>query len=80
MWRMIGMINADMSYKAVGRQLGYHHSVISRLAQKNRQTTAVKDRPMFGRPRVTSARDDRNRLRLVKRLPYARIERSPAPF
>lgn len=70
-WQIIGMINAGMSYSAVGRRLGYNHSVISRLAQKYRQTHHVRDRPRSGRPYVTTAREDRNLLRLVRRFPFA---------
>jgi len=70
-WRIIGMIESGMSRKAVARTFGYHHSVISRLVQKHQETDAVKDRPRSGRPRVTTVRQDRALLRLVRRYPFA---------
>jgi hypothetical protein len=48
-----------MSLKAIGRQMGYHYAVVSRLVRKHTQTNNVKDLPRSGRPRVTSDRDDR---------------------
>ncbi|KAK7116646.1 hypothetical protein V1264_002285 [Littorina saxatilis] len=57
-WQIIGMHATLASFKAIGRQLGYHYTVISRLVRKHRQTGAVKDRPQSGRPRVTSERED----------------------
>ena len=48
-----------MSCRAIARQLGYQHSVITRLVQKNAQTNDVKDRARSGRPKVTSVREDR---------------------
>lgn len=33
-WCIIGMIEAGMSCRVVGQQLGYHHSMVSRLVQK----------------------------------------------
>ena len=47
-----------MSFKAIGRQMGYHYTVVSRLVRKHTQTNNVKDLPRSGRPRVTSDRDD----------------------
>uniref|UniRef100_UPI00358E7BB9 ribonuclease H2 subunit B isoform X1 n=1 Tax=Myxine glutinosa TaxID=7769 RepID=UPI00358E7BB9 len=70
-WRIIGMIESGMSRKAVARTFGYHHSVITRLVQKHQETDAVKDRPRSGRPRVTTVRQDRALLRLVRRYPFA---------
>ena len=55
-WQIIGMHSAGMSHKAIGRQLGYHYSVISRLVRKHDESNAVKDRPRSGRPRATSQR------------------------
>lgn len=70
-WRIIGMHQTGMSFKAIGRQLGYHHSVISRLVQKYRQTNDVKDRPRSGQPRKTSQRDDRHLARILRGNPFA---------
>jgi transposase len=65
------MHTTGMSFKAIGRQMGYHYTVISRLVRKNTQTNNVKDLPRSGRPRVTSDRDDRALQRLVRRMPFA---------
>jgi hypothetical protein len=45
-----------MSFKAIGRQMGYHYIVVSRLVRKHTQANNVKDLPRSGRPWVTSDR------------------------
>jgi transposase len=65
-WQIIGMHT-----RAIGRQTGYHYTVVSRLVRKHTQTNNVKDLPRSGRPRVTSDRDDRALQRLVRRMPFA---------
>jgi transposase len=70
-WQIIDMHATGMSFKAIGRQMGYHYTVVSRLARKHTQTNNVKDLPRSGRPRVTSDRDDRALQRLVRRMPFA---------
>ena len=70
-WQIISMHTTGMSFKAIGRQMGYHYTVVSRLVRKYTQTNNVKDLPRSGRPRVTSDRDDRALQRLVRRMPFA---------
>ena len=70
-WQIIGMHTTGMSFKAIGRQMGYHYSVVSRLVRKHTQTNNVKDLPRSGRPWVISDRDDRALQRLVRRMPFA---------
>jgi IS30 family transposase len=70
-WQIIDMHTTGMSFKAIGRQMGYHYSVISRLERKHTQTNNVKDLPKSGRPRVTSDRHDRALYLLVRRMPFA---------
>jgi hypothetical protein len=48
-----------MSFKAIGRQMGYHYTLVSRLVRQHTQTNNVNDLPPPGRPRVTSDRDGR---------------------
>jgi hypothetical protein len=67
-WQIIGMHTTGMSFKAIGRQMGYHYSVVCRLVRKHTQTNNVKDLPRSGRPRVTSDRDDTALQRLVRRI------------
>jgi hypothetical protein len=70
-WETIGMHTTGMSFKAIGRQMGYHYAVVSRLVRKLTQTNNVKDLPRSDRSRVTSDRDDRTLQRLVRRMPFA---------
>ena len=65
------MHTTGMSFKAIGCQMGYHYTVVSRLVRKHTQTNNVKDLPRSSRPRVTSDRDDRALQSLVRRMPYA---------
>ena len=65
------MHTTGMSFKAIGRQMGYHYTVVSRLVRKHTQTNNVKDLPRSGRPRVTSDRDDRALQRLVRPVQYS---------
>jgi hypothetical protein len=70
-WKIIGMHTIGMSFKAIGRQMGYHYTVVSRLVRKHTQTNNVKDLPRSGRPRVLSDRDNRALHCLVRRMPFA---------
>jgi hypothetical protein len=70
-WQIFGMHTTGMSFNAIGRQMGYHYSVVSRQVRKHTQTINVKDLPRCDRPRVTSDRDDRALQRLVGRMPFA---------
>ena len=70
-WQIIGMHTTGIFFKAFGRQMGYHYTVVSRLVRKHTQTNNVKDLPRFGRPRVISDRDDRALQRLVRWMPFA---------
>jgi hypothetical protein len=70
-WQIIGMHTTGMSFKATGRQMGYHYAVVSRMVRKHTQTNNVKDLTRSGRPQVTSDRDDRALQRLVRRMLFA---------
>ena len=70
-WQIIGMYKTGMSFKAIGRQMGYHYTVVSRLVRKRTQTSNVKDLPRSDRPRITSDRDDRALQRLVRGMQFA---------
>ena len=60
-----------MHTTGIGRQMGYHYTVVSRLVRKHTQTNNVNDLPISGRPRVTSDRDNMVLQRLVRRMPFA---------
>jgi hypothetical protein len=47
-WQIIGMHTTGMSFKAIGRQMGYQYTVVSRLVRKHTQTNNVKDLPRSG--------------------------------
>ena len=70
-WQIIGMHTTGMSFKAIGRHMGYHCTIVSRLVRKHTQTNKVKDLPRSCRPRVTSDLDDRTLQRLVRWMPFA---------
>jgi hypothetical protein len=70
-WQIIGMHRTGMSFKSIGRQMGYHYTVVNRLVRKHTQTNNVKDLPRSGGPRVTSVRDERALQRLGRRMPFA---------
>jgi transposase len=72
-WQIIGMHTTGMSFKAIGSQMGYRYTVVSRLVRTHTQTNNVKDLPRSGRPRATSDRDDRALQRMVRRMPFATI-------
>ena len=65
------MHTTGVSFKTIGRQMGYHYTVVSRLVRKHTQTNNVKDLPRSGRPQVTSDRDERALQRLVRWMPFA---------
>ena len=77
-WQIIAMHTTGVSFKAIGRQMGYYYTIVSRLVRKHTHTNNVKDVPRSGRPRVTSDRDDRAlqraiRLILKRPLPLCNI-------
>ena len=55
----IGMPNAGMSAIVVSWHFGCTRKTIERLRRRFRVTGNVADRPRSGRPRVTTAADDR---------------------
>ena len=55
----IGMLNAGMSATVVSRHFGCTIKTIKRLRRRFRVTGNFTDYPRSGRPRVTTAADDR---------------------
>ena len=55
----IWMLNAGMSATVVSRHFSCTRKTIERLRRRFRVTGNVADRPRSGRPRVTTAADDR---------------------
>ena len=58
-WRIIGMWEAGQTQTVIARQIVINQSHVSRLIAKYRLTNDVTDRPRPGRPRISSASDDR---------------------
>ena len=54
------MLEAGMSVTAVARQIGVHHSTVSRLWSRWVATGSHRDRRRSGRPRITTAAQDRD--------------------
>ena len=69
-WQIIGMWSTQISFKAIGRQMGYHYTVVSWLVRKHTQTNTRKDLPISGRPHVTSQHEERALHRLFRRMPF----------
>ena len=75
-WCMIDMWEAGQTQTVIARQTGINQGQVSRLIAKYRQTNDVTDRPMPGRPRVSSAADYRVPVRSAVRdlkAPYSEL-------
>ncbi|CAF0839192.1 unnamed protein product [Brachionus calyciflorus] len=55
------------SFAAIGRELNRSKSCIKRIIDRYNETNSYKDRPRPDRPRLSTAKDDRNLVRLVKK-------------
>lgn len=58
-WQAIGMLNSGLSRRQIAGNFGVHHSIICRLVTRFQQTGSVDERPRSGRPKKTTAREDR---------------------
>ena len=70
-WQIIGMRSTGISFKAIGRQMGYHYAVVSRLVRKHTQHNTMKCLPQSRRPHVTSQREERALHHLVRWMSIA---------
>jgi len=70
-WRAIGMVEAGMTIRAVGRQFGRSHTTIRKLLIKSRDTGSVAHASRGNRhyQRSTTARAVRRLLRMVRGRP-----------
>ncbi len=55
----LGILQGGLSYREVARRLGCSHQTISALVDRDTLHNSADDRPRSGRPRVTTARQDR---------------------
>ena len=67
-WRALGMLDAGMSLRAVGRHFGRSHTTIARLVKKTRARGTVSHAGT-GAARHTTPRADRRLLRMVRGNP-----------
>ena len=66
-WQVVGMLRAGYRPPGVTRALGVPRSTVYDIAKRHRDMLEnVADRPRFGRPRKTSAREDRALCRLAR--------------
>jgi hypothetical protein len=47
--QIIGKLSTGISFKAIGRQTGYHYTIVIRPLSEHTQTNTVKDFPKYGR-------------------------------
>jgi transposase len=66
-WRAIGRLEAGQTQRVVAEAIGVSRSVISRLWNRFQDTGGVRRRQGQGRPRATTARDDRYVLLTTRR-------------
>jgi len=62
------MLEAGMAVTHVARIIGVSHCTISRLRTKFNATGSLKDRPLIGRPRKSTANEDRYITLISRRL------------
>ena len=55
----LGILQGGLSYREVAHRLGCSHQMISALVDRDTLHNSADDRPRSGRPRVTTARQDR---------------------
>ncbi|CAF0876050.1 unnamed protein product [Brachionus calyciflorus] len=53
--------------ETIERELNRAISCIKRIIDRYNETNSYKDRPRSGRPRISTQKDDRNLIRLVKK-------------
>ena len=71
-WQDVGMHNSGFSHRRVADHFRVNHSIIVRLMQRFRQTENVTDRPLAGRSRKTTPREDRLISRRAQR-PFSTV-------
>ena len=65
--RAICFLQTGLSQRQVGAQFNVSHTVIGRLWTRYQQTNSVQRRPKSGRPKSTTAHQDRRIALLAKR-------------
>ena len=78
--RAIGLLQAGQTQRQVAGQLNISQSVVSRLWNRFQQTGNVSERSRFGRPRCTTARQDRYLGNLARRQRFQSALRLNSDF
>ena len=78
--RAVGMLEAGHSQRQVAGQFNVTQSVISRLQNRYNQTGTVQERQRSGRPRCTTAREDRYLCLIARRQKFQSAVRHNADF
>jgi len=73
--RTSGMLEAGMAVTNVARNIGVSNSTSSRLRTEINATGSLKDRPRTGRPRKTTANEDRYITLTLRRNRFASSQR-----
>ncbi|CAF0873764.1 unnamed protein product [Brachionus calyciflorus] len=63
--KAVTMCQQGKSFAAIARELKRSKSCIKRNIDRYNETNSYKDRPRPGRPRISTAKDDRNLVHLV---------------
>ena len=65
--KAVTMRQQGKTLETIGRELNRAISCIKRIIDRYNETNSYKDRPRSGRPRISTQKDDRNLIRLVKK-------------
>jgi len=78
--RALSMLEAGKAVTHVARNIGVSHCTISRLRTKFNASGSLKDRPRTGRPRKTTANEDRYITLTLRRNRFASSQRITDQF
>ena len=65
--RALGCLDAGIGSREVARKFQTSHQTINRIRQRYRHTELFKDRPRSGRPKITTAAEDRYVTNVIAR-------------
>lgn len=65
--KAVALSQQGKSFAFIGRELKRAKSCIKKIVDRYNETKSYEDRPRSGRPRISTPKDDRNLVRLVKK-------------
>jgi transposase len=76
-WQIVGLRRAGFTQNEIFRDLNIRQGTVSKILRRHCQRSTVKPKASSGRPRKTSARDDRNLYRICRsnRMKSASVHR-----